>query len=359
VTRRFLFAVWQGGGNVVIELALAKRLARRGHDVRVLGPPSLVARVPRECKVVGGDRVPEWVPQRGLLIEEQADEIARHLCGPEWRDAVAAELLHGPADVVVSDVQLSSATVAAEAVGTPGVLVLPFLFQPWYREWGNFALHDDTTADLCARAALTLVAAPAGLDFDAGELPANVLYSGPVSDPDPVAPFEPPWPEENDDPLVVVSFSTIYQRQEVALREVVEAVAELPVRAFLLAVDGLGVPSHGRVRSSGWVPHAAVMPRAALCVTHGGWGTVMSALASGVPLLVLPHMYEQALNGLRVSQLGAGALVPAEAGAAEIRASVLEVLGDPSFGAGARRASSWLNDGSERAVEALEAVARS
>jgi UDP:flavonoid glycosyltransferase YjiC (YdhE family) len=85
----------------------------------------------------------------------------------------------------------------------------------------------------------------------------------------------------------------------------------------------------------------------------------MSALASGVPLLVLPHMYEQALNGLRVSQLGAGALVPAEAGAAEIRASVLEVLGDPSFGAGARRASSWLNDGSERAVEALEAVARS
>jgi len=355
---RFLFALWQGGGTVLPQVALAKRLARRGHDVRVLGPASLASIVPAECEAVAGV-VAEWQPQRGLLLSEQIGEFTRYLCGPEWRDAVAAELELRPADAFVCDRHLPGATVASSALGTPTALIVTCLFKGWYDEWGGYVLDGESTRDVQARVDLTLALTPGELDFTTGELPPDVLYVGPVSDPDPVEPFPFPWPAGNDDPLVVVSFSTVYQRQEVALGHVVEALADLPVRTLVLAGEGLDVPVPTHVCLRRWVPHAAVMPSASLCVTHGGCGTTMSALAAGVPLLVLPHLIEQALNGHRVSQLGAGRLVSADADARELREAVLELLGDPSFRAAAQRASAWFDDGSTRAVDALEALARS
>ena len=41
--RRFLFVLWEGGGTVPPELAIASRLVARGHDVRVLADPSVEA----------------------------------------------------------------------------------------------------------------------------------------------------------------------------------------------------------------------------------------------------------------------------------------------------------------------------
>jgi UDP:flavonoid glycosyltransferase YjiC (YdhE family) len=354
-----LFATWAGGGNVPPVFALAKRLGRRGHAVRVLVPPSLAAgRADEEYSFVEADGVPERVRRRGLLVGEQLEEGTRYLCGPEWRDAVAAELEREPPDVFICDIQLAGASAAAASLAVPIVTICVVLFQAWYREWGGYVLGGESTDDVQERTALTLAMTPAELDFDAGPVPTNVLYVGPVSVPDPVSPFEPPWPAENDDPLVVVSFSTVYQRQEVALRQVVDALAELPVRALLLASESLDGPIPERIQVRSWVPHAAVMPRASLCITHGGCGTMQSALAHGVPLLVMPHTYEQALNGYRVSALGAGKLVRADASATEIRENVVEMLAEPSFGAAAARTSHWFDDGSDRAVEALEALAR-
>jgi UDP:flavonoid glycosyltransferase YjiC (YdhE family) len=37
---RYLLATWEGGGNVGPELAIAKRLTARGHEVRVIGDPA-------------------------------------------------------------------------------------------------------------------------------------------------------------------------------------------------------------------------------------------------------------------------------------------------------------------------------
>mgnify|MGYP000890130134 FL=1 len=42
--RRFLFVLWDGGGNVPPQLAVARCLATRGHDVRVLAPGVLKQR---------------------------------------------------------------------------------------------------------------------------------------------------------------------------------------------------------------------------------------------------------------------------------------------------------------------------
>jgi hypothetical protein len=40
---RFLFVMWEGGGTVPPELAIARRLIARGHAVYVLGDPTIEA----------------------------------------------------------------------------------------------------------------------------------------------------------------------------------------------------------------------------------------------------------------------------------------------------------------------------
>src|SRR3954467_15234680 len=42
-TKRFLWVTWEGGGNVPPELCVARKLLRRGHQVRVLGDPTIEA----------------------------------------------------------------------------------------------------------------------------------------------------------------------------------------------------------------------------------------------------------------------------------------------------------------------------
>ena len=41
--KRFLFAMWDGGGNVPPAIGLVRRLVERGHVVRLLGDPTLAA----------------------------------------------------------------------------------------------------------------------------------------------------------------------------------------------------------------------------------------------------------------------------------------------------------------------------
>lgn len=56
----------------------------------------------------------------------------------------------------------------------------------------------------------------------------------------------------------------------------------------------------------GEVPHHWLFPRMAAVVTHGGAGTVGSALRSGVPTVVTPFYGDQPFWGARVATLGVG-----------------------------------------------------
>ncbi|MET9227204.1 nucleotide disphospho-sugar-binding domain-containing protein [Lentzea sp. NPDC003310] len=57
------------------------------------------------------------------------------------------------------------------------------------------------------------------------------------------------------------------------------------------------------------VPQLAVLEHAAVFVTRGGMAGVVEALHHGVPMIVVPHMTDQRLNGRRVEELGLGVLL--------------------------------------------------
>jgi hypothetical protein len=66
------------------------------------------------------------------------------------------------------------------------------------------------------------------------------------------------------------------------------------------------LPANVRVESV--VPQATVLAHSALgaCVTHGGCGTITESLAAGVPMVVMPLMWDQPYNAQFVHDLGAG-----------------------------------------------------
>ena len=199
-------------------------------------------------------------------------------------------------------------------------------------------------------------------DFPA-RLPPNVRYVGPQpGSSDEAASWNPPWPDGASRPLVVVSLSTTYQGQEGMVRNAVEAVGRLPVRALVTAgpvqVPSDQAPPH--VHVARFVPHASVLPHAAAVVTHAGHGTVMAALRHGLPLVCLPMGRDQGDVAARVVSSGAGVRLSAHSRASKITAAVERVLGEPAFTAAARRLAGAIADeeaagGGVRELEELAA----
>jgi MGT family glycosyltransferase len=193
--------------------------------------------------------------------------------------------------------------------------------------------------DQLRRARRQLVQTSADFDFQ-GTLPAGTRYVGPVLD-------DPTWaeaivstPPPAPDPLVLVAMSSTYQDQFSTLQRVIDALGMLPVHGVVttgpaLDPEALHHPANVTVVSS--APHRQVLQRAALVVTHGGHGTVMKALAAGVPMVVMPHGRDQADVAARVTARGAGVVLKKSAGPDVIADAVMRVLRNGSYHVAARR----------------------
>jgi UDP:flavonoid glycosyltransferase YjiC (YdhE family) len=93
-------------------------------------------------------------------------------------------------------------------------------------------------------------------------------------------------------------------------------------------------------------------------VTHAGHGTVIKALAAGVPVVALPLGRDQLDNAARVAHHGAGVRLKPKASAASIAAAVKRVIDEPSFAANAERLAAAIaaETAEDRVVEELETL---
>jgi MGT family glycosyltransferase len=200
-------------------------------------------------------------------------------------------------------------------------------------------------------------------EFDGGTSdPApQVRYVGPVFEQQPMPPgWRLPWDQDDPRPLVVASFSTVlWQASPVRLQLVLDATARLPLRVLLttgqLSPETLTIPPNAAVVD--YVPHAAVLPRAALAINHAGHGSVMAALAHGVPLVCLPGLgADQGIIAGRVEALGAGKALPGQARADELRSAVEQVMAVPAYREAAGQLARLIGqeDGAANSASALE-----
>jgi UDP:flavonoid glycosyltransferase YjiC (YdhE family) len=137
-------------------------------------------------------------------------------------------------------------------------------------------------------------------------------------------------------PVVLVTRSTVADpRPDRMMRRVVEAAAGAEVEVVLVRPDRSAArgPLPPNVTTTDWLPFADVLPHVAGVVHHGGAGTVMAALAAGVPQVVVPGAGDRTVHARLVADRGAGLAVPAS----DITAGTLErLVTDPGLGAAAR-----------------------
>ncbi|GAB2820845.1 glycosyltransferase [Lentzea nigeriaca] len=123
-------------------------------------------------------------------------------------------------------------------------------------------------------------------------------------------------PARTHEKLIYVTFGTVFGGEEL----------------FATAVRGLGrldaqvvVAAPGR-----WLPQAEVIKQADVVVHHGGSGTMLAALASGVPQVVLPQGADQFGNAAALVAAGA-AVWPDAVGAEAIAESARLLLVDDHY----------------------------
>lgn len=184
------------------------------------------------------------------------------------------------------------------------------------------------------------VLCPASLDFpDAA--PAGRRYGDPLVDLDRVEPARggEPWLASGR-PVVYCSLGShahLFAGRGGVLRAVSEACARLPAFEHVLQVGkGFDVARLGplppNVHVLAWAPQMRILASARVAVTHGGLGSVKECIASGVPMLVVPHVNDQPGNAARVAFHGLGrALSARELEAGAVAAAITDLAENPRY----------------------------
>lgn len=315
----------------------------------------------------GGATVLPGSLRRPLVAVDRAaerDVVRRAYAGSIARERAARvrELVASwRPDVVVRDEMDFGAAVAAEALGLPHAAVTVIAA-------GGFAGPDVVGEVLDALRCehglppddgmlhrhLTVVPVPPGFRDPWDPVPGRVVHVRPAG-----------WTaERSPESLVLVTLGTVFAQESGDLfSRVVEGVRDLPVDVLVTVGPALDPgelgpqPSHVRVERH--VPVADVLPRCSAVVSHGGSGTVVAALAAGVPCVLLPMGADQPQNADRCVALGVGrALDAVTARPADVRKALAAVHREPSYrtAAEALRAEVAALPGPERAAEELEAL---
>jgi UDP:flavonoid glycosyltransferase YjiC (YdhE family) len=99
------------------------------------------------------------------------------------------------------------------------------------------------------------------------------------------------------------------------------------------------------------------MRRCAIVITHAGHGTLARALASGCPVVAVPHAGDMAENAARADWAGVGVRLPWRLlGVPSLRLAVRRALAAPQLATRAAELARWAttHDGAQRAAELVE-----
>lgn len=194
---------------------------------------------------------------------------------------------------------------------------------------------------------------PASLDFTGFVLPSG----------GPDLPVEVEEFLQAGDPPVVVTFGTGMQHAQREFEMAAAACRRLGLRMLAVSPDRAALSLEPNENSClvGFVPFDQLLGRCRAIVHHGGMGTCVRALASGIPQLVIPLCHDQPDNSWRLARLGVAREVLRRKLTVDALAAELQPLLGAPVEAACRRwaaAVSADGDGGEKACLALERMAR-
>lgn len=133
-------------------------------------------------------------------------------------------------------------------------------------------------------------------------------------------------------PRVYLTLGTVSFGAVAVLKRAVEEIAGLDVD-LLVAVGPEGDPAAlgdvaDHVHVERFVDQSRVLPRVDVAVHHGGTGSVLGALAAGLPQLLMPQDADQFVNADLLVEAGAARALRDDQRPGAIRRAVSGLLGD-------------------------------
>jgi UDP:flavonoid glycosyltransferase YjiC (YdhE family) len=339
-------------GHFLPLLPLAWEAREAGHDVAFASGPD------QSQRVVGAgfrffnagltysqpgqemrQRYPDW--PWGPDFEHVYSLVFAGICGPAMAKELPAVFASFHPDLVVAEVAEFGGPVVAAAASIP---------------WATVGWGLPVPADIADAAGQAV--APMWEERRLNPLPYGGLYQCCYLDPCPpslspndrpaMARIQPLRPDQLPDPngapgwlLKMPDRPTVYVTLGTSVsfaaghgERMVMVVAEaLGGEDLNVIVTGPGVdqvsPVPANIAVASFLPLADLLPRCQLVVSHAGAGTILAALAVGLPQILLPMGADQFRNAAAVVGAGAGRqLVASELDAVTLRTSVKELLDD-------------------------------
>jgi MGT family glycosyltransferase len=362
-------------GHVNPTLGLVRELVERGHRVTFPTTDEFTLAV----SAAGADVLPyegSMGPSRDLTVKAPADLTAEEFHtsiltlteeGLAPLEASLARLEEDRPDLVLHDLTgFHTGRLLATAWGVPAVRLCTTVV--YTDEWNPYlqflsqypAIDPEHPALVRERELLSAAFGRVGLapsppdafKADTGTVAANIVFIPPRLQPGPEHFGEewhfvgscldrrPRWeeaavPETRPDvPLVLVSFGSFgYASQHELFAGCVREFAGEPFRAVLVVGNQVEPaeldPLPDNIEVHRFVPQLELLDHADVLVAHAGMGSVVEALWTRTPMVLLPQLTEQDLVAEQVQRLGLGRVLPrGHATGARVREAVSELLSD-------------------------------
>lgn len=350
---RILFTTVAAFGNVNPLIPLARAFQSQGHDVAF----ATAARFGHVIEAAGFEAIPAGLD---ILYNEYVQHLAPGPIGPARFAEIFVDGLAGPMltdllriipawhpDLIVHDVVEFGGLTAGEILKIPHVAhnlilfgyspdLLDFLVR---REYAAFreahGLPPDPRYDEYFRY-LYLQHVPESIAPLPTSIAARSQLIRPVF-PEAQAGTLPAWLQRLPElPTVYVTLGTVYNHTPGLLEDILAALGDGQYNVIVtVGADRdpaeLG-PQPACVHVERYLPQVAILPHCDVMVCHGGSGTLVGALAAGLPMLIIPLDGDHFMSADRLSGLGVARVVPApEITSQSISVGVQALLMDPAY----------------------------
>jgi UDP:flavonoid glycosyltransferase YjiC (YdhE family) len=357
---RVLLTTTSGRGHYQPMFPLARALERAGHELRWACAPEICA----ELRGKGFDARPAGLyelnpsplrhPPAEIAVlppDKRPDHLFQLVFGPRRAEPMLADLMpiatEWRPDLMVCEQGELAGPVAAARLGVPNVThafgrLLPEVRVARAAEamadvWRAHGLEPRPYAGTYDHLYVDIY--PPGLQV------AQTAHLGAVQH---IRPAEPIESDPDAEPLVYITFGTVFNNDLTLFAAALEAARELDLRVVVTLGPGndpaaLG-PQPPNVTIAEFIPQAQLLPACAAVVSHAGSGTFLAALAAGVPQVLLPQAADQFLNAEAGVRGGVAlSIPPQELSAASVRAALERVLEDPAFRTAAQRSKAEIS----------------
>jgi UDP:flavonoid glycosyltransferase YjiC (YdhE family) len=350
-----------GSGHFDPLVPVARAAEAAGHEVAVSGQPALIPTVQASgfrAFATGADSGD--APQRLPLLEpstEREDRVLREgFAGSAARDRARDILVlcaEWRPDIVVCDEIDFGSMIAAECLGLPYASVLVIaagsfvrnevVAEPLNELRAEHGLPADPELTMLKRY-LVLSPFPPGFRDPTFALPATAHTFFPRALNSTSHETVPPWVSDlGGERAVYFTLGTVFNLESGDLfNRVLTGLSDLPTEVVVTVgrhIDPAEFgPQPANVHIERYIPQSSLLPHCSAVVSHGGSGSVLGALAHGLPMVLLPMGADQPLNAARCDELGIARVLNAVTCTPEIvRDAVLSVLADSTFRTNAER----------------------